>query len=142
MDKRIQIWNIFHDGEITALSNEDENTVIIFVSIPYLRRRLKPLGDSFVVILSDTKRIDFTSFDGATTTSLLEELEISAPEILSTDSESMPITIATTAGYITLDFQSIRFALDTGQAIEYEEIEKACNEYWTEWRERIPSKNK
>lgn len=37
-------------------------------------------------------------------------------------------------GQLTLDFQSISFALDTGQTIKYETIEKVCEEYWTEWR--------
>jgi hypothetical protein len=44
----------------------------------------------------------------------------------------MPALIATSLGQLTLDFQSISFALDTGQAIEYEAIEKVCEEYWTE----------
>jgi hypothetical protein len=48
MDPRIAIWNILHDGEITAVS-EDVGTLTMFVSIPYLRRRLTPLGDSFVL---------------------------------------------------------------------------------------------
>jgi hypothetical protein len=48
----------------------------------------------------------------------------------------MPVSIATTLGQLTLDFQNISFALDTGQAVEYEAIEKVCEEYWTEWKAR------
>ena len=51
MDKRIEIWNILHDGEITAIEGEDSDTLTMFVSIPYLRRRLKPIGDSFVLTM-------------------------------------------------------------------------------------------
>ena len=133
MDKRIQIWNLLHDGEITAISGEDSDTLTMFVSIPYLRRRLKPLGDSFVVILSGIKNIEFRNFDG-TTSSLNEEIEIGMPEILSTESESMPVKVETTMGQLILDFQSISFALDTGQAVEYETIAKVCEEYWREWK--------
>lgn len=46
----------------------------------------------------------------------------------------MPITIETTLGQLILDFQSIGFSLDTGQSVDYETIEKICEEYWTEWQ--------
>jgi hypothetical protein len=46
----------------------------------------------------------------------------------------MPVTIETTLGQLILDFQSIRFTLDTGQAVDYETIEKVCEEYWKEWQ--------
>jgi hypothetical protein len=46
----------------------------------------------------------------------------------------MPLTIETTMGQLVLDFQSIRFALDTGQDIDYKTIETVCDEYWTEWK--------
>ena len=131
MDRRIQIWNILHDDEITAISGEGSDILTMFVSIPYLRRRLDPLGDSFVLTLSGITRLEFHDFDGTRET-LQDQLDIGSPEILSTESDSMPASIATSLGQLTLDFQSISFALDTGQAVEYEAIEKVCEEYWTE----------
>ena len=131
MDRRIQIWNILHDDEITAISGEGSDILPMFVSIPYLRRRLDPLGDSFVLTLSGITRLEFHDFDGTRET-LQEQLDIGSPEILSTESDSMPASIAMSLGQLTLDFQSISFALDTGQAVEYEAIEKVCEEYWTE----------
>ena len=135
MDARISIWNILHDGDVTAVS-EDGDTLTMFVSIPYLRRRLKPLGDSFVLTLSGVKQAECRDFGGAASSahSLREELDIGTPEIIKTESESMPVTIETTMGQLILDFQSIRFALDTGQSVDYETIEKVCQEYWTEWQ--------
>jgi len=131
MDRRIQLWNILHDDEITAISGEGSDILTMFVSIPYLRRRLDPLGDSFVLTLSGITRLEFHDFDGTRET-LQEQLDNGSPEILSTESDSMPASIATSLGQLTLDFQSISFALDTGQAVEYEAIEKVCEEYWTE----------
>jgi hypothetical protein len=141
MDQRIDIWNIFHDGEITAVSQENSQTLKIFVSIPYIRRRLKPLGDSFVLILSGLKRFEFSSLNGAIS-SLQDEIDLGEPEILSTDSESMPVMITTTMGQLTLDFDSISFALDTGEAIDFESIEKECESYWAEWSEKNDSNPK
>lgn len=132
MDERIEIWNALHDGEITAFS-ENAGTVTLFVSIPYLRRQLEPLGDSFVLTLSDVKRFEFYNFDG-TRTLARDELETGRPEVLSTASKDMPTRVETTMGYLILDFQSIRFALDTGQEIKYETITKVSAEYWTRWK--------
>lgn len=44
----------------------------------------------------------------------------------------MPATIETMLGQLILDFENIRFALDTGQLLDYETIEKTSKEYWTE----------
>jgi hypothetical protein len=133
MDTRISIWNVLHDGEVTAVS-EDGDTLTMFVSIPYLRRRLKPLGDSFVLTLTGVRRDECRDFGGAgRVSSLQEELEIGTPEILKTESQTMPVTVETTMGQMILDFESIRFALDTGESVDYETIEKVCGEYWTEW---------
>ncbi len=131
MDTRISTWNVLHDGEITAVS-QDGDTLTMFVSIPYLRRRLRPLGDSFVLTLAGVRRVEFRDFSGRTS-HLREELEIGTPEILSTESQSMPVTVETTMGQLILDFESIRFALDTGEITDYSTIERVCDEYWTEW---------
>jgi hypothetical protein len=120
-----------HDGEITAIS-QDGGTLTMFVSIPYLRRRLKPLGDSFVLTFTGLTRAECRDSAG-NTTSLEEELEIGTPEILQTESKSMPVTVETTMGQVILEFQTIRLALDTGQEVSYETIEKTCEEYWNEW---------
>jgi hypothetical protein len=135
MDTRIEIWNILHDGDVTAIS-EAGDTLTMFVSIPYLRRRLKPLGDSFVLTLSGVMQAECRNFSGevSSASSLREELEIGTLELIQTKSESMPVTIETTMGQLILDYQSIRFALDTGQSVEYETIKKVCEEYWTEWQ--------
>lgn len=46
-DPRFGIWNALHDGEITIAVREATDVVVMFVSIPYVRRRIEPLGDSF-----------------------------------------------------------------------------------------------
>lgn len=130
MDKRIEIWNILHDGEITVASEEDYK-LTMFVNIPFMRQLLKPLGDSFVLTLGGVRQVEFRGYDGKGPPSPLQEELRYSPVILEIKSESMPITIETTIGHLILDFESISFALDTGQLIDYETIEKAHDEYWT-----------
>ena len=134
MNETIQIWNVLHDGEITAFEREGEN-LTMFISIPYLRRRMKPLGDSFVLRMSGVTRVEFLNFDGSPS-SLCDELDGGLPEILSTQSEGMPVLISTTAGTMILDFKKISFALDTGGSVTFEAIVKVCEEYWTEWQKK------
>lgn len=122
---------MMHDGEITAVAHR-EDTLTLFVNIPYLRRRLEPLGDSFVLTLKGLRRVEFQGLEGGTI-DLRSEIEMGSPEILSTDSLAMPVTVETTTGRLILDFNSIDFALDTGQEIQYGVIAKVCEEYWTEW---------
>ena len=155
MKKEIDIWNILHDGEITAAEKGADGSYILFINIPYLRRRLPPLGDSFVLTLSGVKQIIFQVLDNVReiyrlhgvrqimgqdldnpTLSLEAELELTTPTILQTESESMPISVTTTTGTLILDYENISFNLDTGQPVEFETIERICREYWDEFNKR------
>lgn len=134
LDKRIQIWNLLHDGEIIAIS-ENNLSLTMFISISYLRRRLPPLVDSFVLTLSGLNSLEFVNFDG-TKTSLRTELEIGAPEILSTSSEVMPIKMKERWGGWNSTFRQSALLLDSGQPFEFEVIRKASEEYWEEWESK------
>lgn len=133
MDPRIAIWNILHDGEITVVAMEDD-ALVMFISIPYLRERLAPLGDSFALRLFGFRSLAFANPDGKKKEFSVSDLAKCGIEILSTDSEVMPVKIYTTEGYLTIDFDRIEVALDTGRVIEYEEVEKACFAFWAEWK--------
>jgi hypothetical protein len=137
MDERIEIWNLLHDGFITAIERNGDS-LTMFINIPYLRRRMKPIGDSFVLTLSGLSRMDFCDPYGEIH-SFAEELGVgvvTGPEIISTDSDSMPITVEFDYGRLILDFQSISFALDTGSPVSLMEIEEVAAEYWQELASR------
>ena len=97
MDTRIAIWNTLHDGEITVVSEVGIGLVTMFVNIPYLRSRINPIGDSFILKLAGVKSIKFIGWDGVAK-SLKEEMSLAEIEISHTDSEEMPITVKTTMG--------------------------------------------
>jgi hypothetical protein len=131
-DPRIAIWNTLHDGEITAIAY-DGPTLVLFISIPYLRVRLSPLGDSFSLRLSGIKLLEYEAFKGKEKLSDPSAISGMGLEILSTDSKSLPVKVSTTQGYLILDFDELRISLDTGQPVEYETVNRACGEYWDEW---------
>ena len=136
MDERIAIWNILRGGKISAVSEEGD-ILTVLVSIPYIRRRLNPLGDSFILTLTGVRRAEYRGFCGSGPACAIREGVES--EIVQTTSRVMPITIETmsdtTLGQIVLDFQSIRFALDARQVSDYQTIQKVYEEYWEEnWK--------
>ena len=134
-DSRLEIWNVLHDGEITVTHHETSDVVIMFVSIPYVRRRIEPLGDSFRLRLSGFRNMRFDNNVG----DICSELrEIEGYEILEVLSESMPAKIQLAQGTLTLDFDSLEISLDTGQPIGAEEIYRASEQYWNEWSANHP----
>ena len=110
----------------------------MFVNIPYVRSRLKPIGDSFVLKLGGLRSIEFVNYNGESI-SFEEELDLIQIEILSTDSKELPVSVATTDGFLKLDFETLNLFLDTGQEVQYSDILQASENYWSEWEAK--SKN-
>jgi len=135
MDPRIAIWNTLHDGQITVMSQEGTD-LIMFVSIPYLRRRLKPIGDSFALRLTELRSIEAADWEETKRTSFFPDIAMSGLVILSTESTGMPVRVVTNQGFLTLDFNRLEIRLDTGQVVDYETVDAACDQYWDEWSAR------
>jgi hypothetical protein len=128
-DPRLDIWNVLHDGEITVTAREAADVAIMFVSIPYVRRRIAPLGDSFRLRLGGFRGMHFENSIGDTDSELAE---IEGYEILAILSDTMPAKIQLTQGTLTLDFDSLEMSLDSGQPVTYEEVLRVAQDYWDE----------
>jgi hypothetical protein len=131
MDPRIDIWNALHDGEITVSAVAD-GVLTMFVNIPYLRARLEPLGDSFVVRLLGLRSFALSNLDGKVESTNPADLSQGGYEI-PTESEGLPVIVQLTMGSMALDFQSLEIALDTGRVLPYQELWQASKNYWDEW---------
>ena len=132
-DPRLDIWNVLHDGDITIVHRDAPDVVIMFVCIPYLRRRIQPLGDSFRLRLGGFRGIHFAN-DIGDTSSDLDYVE--GYEILDILSETMPAKIQLAEGTVTLDFDTLDISLDSGQPIEYERVLRVAQDYWHEFAAR------
>jgi len=138
MNKEIEIWNLLHDGVLTAFPGENESLLTIFVHIPYLRKRIEPIGVCFVLKLSGVKSHKFFGFDGKEE-ELNESLNAMGMEILSAGSigpEAMPVEIQTSLGTIILEYENIGLYLESGNEVSFETIAKASTEYWQEWSQK------
>jgi hypothetical protein len=132
-DWRFGIWNALHDGEITVVARDEPDSLIVFVSIPYVRRRIEPLGDSFRLRLAGFRGMHF---DNGIGDSYSELEDIEGLEILETKSDKMPAEIQCAQGTLTLDYDSLEISLDSGQPISPEEVYRAYQEYWDEWSKK------
>src|SRR6266853_2104867 len=108
----------------------------MFVNIPYLRARLLPLGDSFVLRLLGFRSFALSNLDGKVESTNLADLSQGGYEILSTESERLPVIVQLTMGSMSLDFDSLEVALDTGRVLDYQEVWQASKDYWDEWEGR------
>ena len=112
------------------MHREAPEVVIMFVSIPYVRRRIQPLGDSFRVRLGGFRGMAFSYDIDQKTFTELDYIE--GFEILEVLSDTMPAMIQLAEGKLMLDFDSLEISLDSGQRVEYEEVRQFAQEYWDE----------
>jgi hypothetical protein len=129
-DPRFGIWNALHDGEIAVVARDGPDTLIILVNIPYVRRRIAPLGDSIRLRLRGFRTASWSN-DIGDTYAELEDIE--GLEILETESDRMPAKIRCAQGTLTLDYDSLEVSLDTGDRVSPEEIYRVYEDYWNEW---------
>ena len=116
------------------MQRESPDVLVMFVSIPYVRRRIQPVGDSFRIRLSGFRGMLFSYGSSDETHSDLDYIE--GFEILEAKSDTMPATIQLVEGTLMLDFDSLEISLDTGHPISPEEVYRAYHEYWDEWSKK------
>lgn len=135
VDPRFAIWNTLHDGEITVVRQKDGD-LEMFVNVPYIRERISPLGDSFRILLHGFRSFHLTDRNGQIESTSIADLSHGGVQLNATDSQSMPVKIATSMGYVIFDFDEIELFLDTGERVAYETVLKSCSDYWDEWEAR------
>jgi hypothetical protein len=133
-DPRLDIWNVLHDGEITIMQRESPDVLVMFVSIPYVRRRIQPLGDSFRLRLGGFRGMAFSYDIDQDTFTELDYIE--GFGILDVLSDTMPAMIQLAQGKLMLDFDSLEISLDSGQPVTYEEVFHVAQKYWDEFATR------
>jgi len=135
MNPRAEIWNILHDGGIAGMEGSVPGDLTLQIKIPYLRQMFSESGEDILLRLSSCTRFAMKIWEEDLLTSDPVRIVASDTEILSTESEDIPVQIVTTQGEIDAEFQSFTLALDDGQPVTFEELCDACEHYWTRWEE-------
>src|SRR6476620_3715550 len=142
MNPRAEIWNVLHDGGIAAINGVIPGDVEIRVSIPYLRKMFSADGDDIIVRLANCAKLTMKIWEKDFTTDDIERIVGTDTEILSTESEDVPVHIITTFGELDIDFEAFSLSLDNGRPITFEELCDACENYWNRWENEAKKQNK
>lgn len=130
MNPRADIWNVLHDGGIAAIDGVIPGDVVIRVNIPYLRRMFSEDGEDIIVRLLNCTRFTMKIWEGDVVTDNFEQIVHTGNEILSTDSEDVPVHIFTTFGEIDIHFDAFTLLLENGRPVTFMDLSNACDCYW------------
>ena len=133
MNPRADIWNVLHDGGVAAIDGVIPGDITIRVNIPYLRKMFSPDGEDVIVSLANCAKLTMKIWEDDVTTDSPERIVGTDTEILSTESEDVPVHIITTFGELDIDFEDFSLSLDNGTPITFEELCEACENYWNRW---------
>ncbi len=107
--------------------------VEIRVKIEYLRRMFSADGENIIVRLVNCTKFTMKIWEDNVVTDDPKRIVDSGTEILSTDSDDVPVHVVTTQGEIDVDFEDFGLSLDNGRSITFEELCNECENYWNRW---------
>lgn len=142
MDFYPAIWNVLHDGTITAIAGSVPGTVRLDVSIDYLRQRFADSGRTIQVILTGCTRFAYRDYEAKDFTTDLSAIASIQPEVLSAEMRGDLSEICCVGGTLEVRASSGSLALDSGRRLTLEELIAVSEAYWTEWEENWKAKRK
>ena len=142
MNERAEIWNILHDGEITGMRRDSSQNLQLRINIPYLRNMFPGDGEDILINLNKCTQFQMKIWDEGITTSDFQTIVDTGTEILSTESDDVPVHIVSTLGDLFIEFDSFTISLDTGEQVSFKELGDACDLYWKQWQEESEAKRK
>ena len=134
------VWDVLHDGSITAVCGAIPGTVRVEVSIDYLRERFPEPGKAILVLLSGCTRFAYREFEDSMFTTDLPAIARLKPEILSAKTSGTLSEIDCVKGVLEVAASDCTLALDGGRAITLDELLSVAEAYWTEWDKRAKQK--
>lgn len=134
MNPRAEIWNVLHDGGIVNIEKHESGDMVLTIEIPYLRRMISE-GDNIILTLRRCSRFSMKIWEQDLTTDDSSLIAHQGTEILSTESEDIPVHVITTLGEIDADFDSFSLAQEDGTEIAFEALRDACERYWNRWEQ-------
>ncbi len=130
------VWNLLHDGHVCALERRADG-VRATVSCLYLRERLQPPGEHFLLDLLGCDRIEYQPYGGEALTEL-GAIATAGPDLVSAESGPEGITVWGSEGTLRLRYEALRLALDDGSPLSLDELDAQARGYWTEFARRRP----
>ena len=127
------LWSYLHDGVVSHVEGGPPDNVRITVTIPHLRKLWASDGQAIHVILFDCDDLYWDSYDtpeGDTTTDM-SMVEVASPTILQVNSLDDRLVLNTESGDLVMSYAFAELELDTGEAIDLEELREKSEWYWS-----------
>lgn len=140
MNPRAEVWNVLHDGGVAAIDGKIPGDVTIRINIPYLRKMFSEDGEEILVRIANCSKLTMTIWGEDLTTDEPKRIVATDTEILSTESDDVPVHVITTFGELDIDFEAFSLSLDNGKPITFEELCEACESYWNRWENETKRK--
>ena len=137
-----QVWNVFHDATVVAISGVVPGDLALTLDCDYLRDRIDHPGNHFYITLSECSR--FTYRPWSDDTSFIEDLRVLETRrlwILSAEAAEGFCKVQCNehiangnGGVLEVAAASVRVTLDGDKPITLGALESAADEYWAEFR--------
>jgi hypothetical protein len=130
------IWDILHDGHLAGVERFEGN-LRLRIGITYLCRHLPTRADHVQLELERCASFAYLPFEGSPVVELADiaarRLTILSAGATGTD-WSIEVAGDGAGGRICASFDGARVLTAEGQPLSLDDLGRAANEYWTEWR--------
>lgn len=134
MNKNIDILGVFHDGTIVE-SKRKNSTISFRIDIEYLREMFNDKGSSIWVHLDGCDKIEFQLYGSNDLIIDPYEIAKAEPEILYVNEQEDIASVECAEGILRLSYKKIGFTLDSGEDISIEQLGKASEKYWANFKQ-------
>lgn len=134
-----EFWELLHDGGIESIAGKIPGTVLLDVSIRYLRQQFPDEGTGFKVVLSDCDQLVYQKYDSPPVEDF-DEIVGLEPEIVGVEKGTHPVVVICVMGSLKVSYAAASIYLDSGKPVSFDELAAASKAYWDAWASNIPQR--
>lgn len=125
------IWNLLHDGTVIAAERSGAD-VRLTIEVEYVRRRLTPPADTFVLVLLGCSRLAYTPYDEAEIEDLATLVQ-REPDLVEAVVEGDTLVVWGGSGVLRVRYEGLSILLDEDTPTDLDAVREAARSYWEEW---------
>ena len=137
MKQGCKIWNTLHDGQIIKIQGKTPGNLKLTIEIEYLAERLKGSFSSIILKLIECQHFTYSFYKSKDETIIYSDIEKITEDdiaiILSCETKDNKLYIYCACGLIVCTYENCELYLLDNTLINYQDLNKACTEYWDEW---------
>jgi hypothetical protein len=130
-------WHLLHDGVLTAIVRTP-TLARLTIDIPFVRRRMQPPGDAFVVELHGLESLVWLPYSDRWDEPEIDDLAAivaAEPNVADAEFRDANMVVWSGLGSLRMVYAGLELALEDGRSVSIAELREAVASYWQEWRE-------